>query len=133
MTKRRQRALQRYVDSIRPMLGLSDWEVVVKSEPPDDPSHDASHQSVYGCKLSLLRVSDQFWAYKPDQQREVVVHELLHAVFAAPQDQVRNILPTHLRGRGGVVFRDMWFQAQEYAIDQLAVAIGRHFPLPELS
>jgi len=132
VTKRRQQALQRYVNKLRPMLGLRDWEVVVKQEPPDNPSHDASHQSVMGCRLSLIRVADRFWTYTPEQQREVILHELLHCVFAPTQDQIRHILPSHLRGRGGEVFREMWFQSQEYAIDQLSVALGRHFPLPEL-
>lgn len=132
MTVRQQKALQRYVDRVKAMLGLTDYEVVVKREPPANPGHTASHKSVPGVNFSVLRFADGFFDLAAGDQRETVVHELVHCIFAPGQDQVRHILPDHLRGRAGEVFVSFWFQSHEYSVDRLSAAIHSFFPLPEL-
>jgi hypothetical protein len=130
MTKRQQKALQRYVDRLKPMLGLTDYEVMVEAAPPENPTHDGAHRSIPGTRCSSFRFTPKFFGFTPGYQREIVVHELLHCVFSPEQDQIRLMLPDHLTGKAGLVFRDMWFQAHEYAIDTIAVATGELFPLP---
>jgi len=132
VTKRQQKALQRYVNELCPMLGISDWNAVVQQEPPENSGHDGAHRSIPGTRTSTLRFGEKFFGFEPEYQREVVVHELLHCVFAPEQDQVRHVLPDYFKGPAGELFRDLWFQAHEYAIDTLAVAFGRRLPLPEL-
>ena len=133
MTKRQYNGLQRYIDRLRPMLGLTDYEVVLKEDPPENAGNDADHKSIPACHTSVFRVSPRFFTFDPEYQREIIVHELLHCVHNQPQDQIRHVLPEYLDGNAGNVFVDLWFQSHEYAIDKLYVAISGFFPLPRLA
>lgn len=129
MNKRQQKALQRYVDSLLPMLGLADWQVNVRSDRPCQDNHVATIWPVFGTRAANLRVGKDFFTSDPCYQREIVIHELLHCVFAVTQHQVEIVLPDHME-TGAKLFHDLWSQAHEYAIDGLAVAVAPRFPLP---
>ena len=131
MTKRQQKKLQRYIDRLRPMLGLADWEVFVRPDPTEE-GHLATIYPIWGCRAANLRFDSDFCEKDPAYQRETCVHELLHCVHAQTQHQVEFVLPNHMEA-GAELFGAMYEQANEYAIDGLAVAIAPLFPLPELA
>lgn len=132
MTARQKKAAQRYVNTMRPLLGLPEWIVNISDKPVENESHVATIFPVWGTKVANLRLSSHFFEFTAEYQREIVVHELLHCVFAVPQHQVEMILTEYLKGKAGELFHDCWSHSMEYAIDGLAVAICPTLPLPVL-
>lgn len=133
MNAKQRKALQGYVDEMRPLLGLAEWEVSVSDQPTVEEAHVATIYPVWGTRQANVRFSKTFFTHAPSFQRETVIHELLHCVFAQTQHQVEFILPQHASDEHvGALFHAMWDQAHEYAIDGLAVAIAPRFPLPSL-
>jgi len=132
VNQRQQKALQGYVDHLRPALGLSDWEVAVQREPTEE-GHVAVICPIFGCRFAKLRVTKDFFTLDRGYQRITVLHELLHCVLAQPQHHVEEVLPNHLDKDVASLFVESFFHSLEYAVDGLAVALAPRFPLPEFS
>lgn len=130
MSKRDCQRLQSYVNKIKAMLGLSEWEVVVNQEPCQE-GNVASISWLWGRKYATLNVAKTFVTEAPRGYiRSTVIHELFHCVHAVPQDQIDKVLKGVTKKDTHQTFRHAWWQAHEYAIDGLAEAIAPLFPLP---
>lgn len=133
MTKRQQRSIMRYVHEVAPLLGIGrGWVFVVHRDPPANPDCIGHCACVFGQRVAHLRFSAEFLDCPPEDQRETILHELLHVVHAVTQDQVQHVLANHMPKEAHAVFADLFNHAHEYAVDSLAVAIAPLFPMPEL-
>jgi hypothetical protein len=134
MTKRQQKAVQRYVDSLLPKLGLTDWCVDVVQDAGEDQAEGAlavCHKH-HARRDALIWFREDFCGLVPDFQRRVIVHELLHVVHAPEEQYVFTTLADHLPPKKHALISDTFRLLHEYAVDSLAVAIAPLFPLPRI-
>jgi len=70
--------MRAYVATLVPLLYLQHWQIVVMDEPPPDALADnCCYMRQY---RNDLRFSDRFFGKSLEEQRQTVVHELLHIV-----------------------------------------------------
>lgn len=115
-------AIQLYIDQLKHLLGLSQWDIFLSSA-SSDPTTNASVHPVYGRRVAPISVNKNWWAYSPKDQRNTLVHELLHVVHNAQTEVIRTT-PTSMW---------MWrtFEREtELMVDHLAGIIDRHMPMP---
>ena len=119
-----------YVRATADTLGLRDWDVRVH----DDPSEEGFNAQMYtieGKHLAWIQFATNFSEIAPEEQRKVVVHELLHVHHTALED----VLWHDLRKSDSLSkpqFTQLWQtyrRTQEYVIDALACVIAHGLPL----
>lgn len=129
MNQQRIAKIQAYVDQLRPILRLADWEIVVSDDRPDDENALAEIQITYGRKNARLGLKADWDERSLESQRHTLVHELIHCHL----DPIRIAFTNHHRR-----FDDMgWAEARagmidemEWATDGLADALAPLVPLP---
>lgn len=113
---------KRYVASMARLMGLSDWVLIVSNEDPPEGSSGA-----VGCtpgrKVATIYFSESFYDDDDADQRNTVVHELLHCHHAHPDHIAVECLE---RGE-----RDAWRLAMEYSVDAVATSWAKLLPLPK--
>lgn len=129
MTTRQYRSLARYIFSIAKDFGLRDWELTLASDPPDSPSAIASFEAVYGRKRGIVRVSEGFEHESPEDQRNAILHELVHAHTAPAREYINRTLPSILGAAAWATFDAAYEQANEFSVDAIAAAIADRYPL----
>lgn len=131
MTERKYRSLAKYVFVVAKELGLGDMALTLHSSPPENPDAVAAFAGVRGRNSGHIYVSPEFDHYPPEEQRVVVVHELIHAHTERLRDYVRRTLGEHLAPAAYEVFMSGFTDADEYATDALATAVAKFMPLWE--
>ena len=122
---------QEYVREIADLFDLKDWDVILSRQNPESESAWASNYTYYGqrrCDIHLH--ADNFFVEPPENQRRIVIHELLHC----HTDNVFEASRIYLSGKEGdeaSLFERYFKQQSEWMVDSLATAIAKHFPLPE--
>jgi hypothetical protein len=130
VTAKTYRSLARYVDAIAADFGLRDWEITILDETPDSATAIASCEAVFGRRVAHLRFSHAFFHSPPEDQRNTVIHELLHAHLAATDQAVEDHVGL-LGSESRVIARNTYNTTREYAVDALAAAIADKYPLWE--
>lgn len=131
MKKKDREELKRYIRWVANEMLLADWTFDVKWESPSDPDALANCTPIFGRKRATLRFCDDFRNLVADEQRDTVVHELIHCHFAPAQCQVEKDLERHLGVQADQLFFESFKRNVEYAVDGLAGAIAKHMPLIE--
>jgi hypothetical protein len=108
-----------YIRRIADLMMLKDWRIEISEEHPADGAH-ASCEPVQGRKFATLRLSSGFVEGTQHEQRQTVVHELIHCHFGHAWRllEVNDHMTTGAK------------MALEYGIDGLADAIAPLLPLP---
>lgn len=70
----------KYLRHLADDLGLSEWTITLKHEPPDGEDTDADCYVATGAHCAVIRVNPDVWSYSEEEIRRTCVHELLHAV-----------------------------------------------------
>lgn len=120
--------LDQYVRKVADAMGLRDWRLDVKGEPPEYAY--AQCRPTDGQRHAELRFGSDFEALEPERRRAIVVHELVHCHIAQLQWQVEKDLERHLGPSTDRVFFDSFRRNVEYAVDAIAEALAPHLPLP---
>jgi hypothetical protein len=128
VTSKQYRSLAKYAGSIAADLGLRDWDIAIRDDPPDDGGALASTECVYGRRQANIRFSPDFAHHAPEEQRTAVLHELLHVHLWAADQAVRDGL-TVLGSEAREVVYAGYNTAREYAVDAVATAIADRYPL----
>jgi hypothetical protein len=121
MTDPRKDSFGPYVRSLADLMGLRDWKVTIG----DGGARDDSAASVWlqgGVKNARIHLSEEFLGYDADRQRQTLVHELVHAHFAASDGMLMDWLDD-ARYKGYV-------RIFEYAVDGIAEEWAKFLPLP---
>ena len=131
MNRTDQKELGRYVRWLGNELGLRDWTFNLYYEitDPDEQDSYAICFPTYGRKRADIHFCTDFRDLKPDVQRHVIVHELVHCHFAAAQELPRVELSKHLGQTAYDIFMGAYRQAQEYGIDGVTDAIAGKYSL----
>jgi hypothetical protein len=120
--------LPSYINDLCEVLGLRDWEVIVK-DTPSDTNNLAQVEVIYGQRRAYLRFAKDFAEVAPHKQRDTVVHELLHCHLHNIWDTYNSLSesmtnPIHELANKFIV-RDI-----EFAVDAITGAWSRSLPLP---
>ena len=111
-----------YIDTLANLMGLTGWTFTVR---PATASEDAEAEIevVYGRKRAIIHLAKDWDTMSAEDQREVIVHELLHAAMA-PLSQLAAELVD------GDAATTALAHCEEWVVDQMAVAWSRELPLP---
>lgn len=129
MTPKQLRSLAKYTSVIAAELGLRDWTLAF----PDEPCEEGALAEVdctYGRKRATVRFAPDFMHHPPEEQRIVVLHELIHIHFAQERQAVRDALDSLGRDAREVA-HESYRMSHEYGVDGLASAIADRYPLWE--
>jgi hypothetical protein len=111
-----------YFRKIGDMLGLKDWILEIGNDEPSDRSAMASAHCVPGRKSGWFRLSQNFLECTAEEQRMMVLHELVHCHF----EMSFSMASDHMAEDKRAIFRTL----TEYGIDGISVALAPLFPLP---
>lgn len=135
MNERKYRSLAKYAGMVADGLGVGHLHISLHPESPgeakDGSAAAASWEGTYGRNQGVIRVNPAFDTYPPEEQRVVIVHELLHAHTEALREHVRTSLAPVLGQSVFDVFMAGFTQHDERFTDALATAIAPSFPLWE--
>lgn len=111
-----------YICEIAGLMGLSHWTMSVSHRPPEE-GNIASVGMTRGRYYATIYLSDRFLDDdSPGEQRDTVVHELIHCQLAAVDRLAQDNIPSRLLG----TFDNL----VEYAIDLMAKSWSQLLPLP---
>lgn len=131
MTEEQQESILDYIDELAPRMRLQGWEFVWNQDPdPEDGSAVAEVNCTHGRRQASVWTSDRFWDSRAEDQRHILVHELVHCVIWPMWEMVVDDLDEHLGAQAHRLFTDAYSRAMEYSVDDLAAAIAPSMPLP---
>ena len=120
--------LERYVRWVADEIELRDWTITLDDEPCDD-DYTAQIACTEGRKHAVLSVNRKFREYAPDEQRQTIAHELVHAHHEMCWRIVQKDLLQPLGQETYNVLCDGYRRAMEYCVDAVADALAKHLPL----
>jgi hypothetical protein len=128
VTKRERKALAKYVRWVADAMELRDWTVTIGDESCESHLEAYAHCTV-GQRHVGIAFNDRFRDRDPEDQRETVVHELVHAHLDVCWKMVQTDLGDALGKPVYYVFCDGYRRAMEYSVDALSKTIAPHMPL----
>ena len=134
LTPKQRKRLGKYVRHVADELGLRDWVIHIEHAPldADDPAM-AVAVVPYGRSDVTLRFRGDFVHIDPDEQRMIVVHELLHCHLPSRRaDDMWGVGPL-IGQAAATVLEERYRYDIESIVDRLAVSIAPSFEPPVLS
>lgn len=135
MTEAERAILAQYVRERADELGLRDWVIELSRDEPGQDDALAVVEAITGRKKAVVKVCPDFRALSPAEQRNTIIHELLHC-HLWPIEEVGDSLDVALSHGQWMQHKGNVHLAVEYACDGLATAIDELFdlvpwPVPE--
>ncbi|CAB4177694.1 hypothetical protein UFOVP1344_46 [uncultured Caudovirales phage] len=120
-----------YIDDAISKLNLKQWTVIVsESLPPDDAYADVEAST--NLWQATIRLSQDFWKEKPDSQRRIIAHELIHLHYAGVERLVEQ-LESSLGSIAFDIVSSIWDVESERGADALSFPLAELLPMPEFS
>lgn len=119
---------QAYVDTLKPILRLSDWRISMSKEPPDGDAHAATWLS-RDYKESVLYLSEKWRTYNADKLRALIAHELIHAHAKELNNFSKDVI-AQLGGQAKGLAEDAMHHFLEKMVEEIAWAIAPFLPYP---
>ena len=129
MTPKQKKSLIRYISAVGKEYGLTGWQMGLSFDAHDAVAAEVS--CVYGRRIAHLAVSPDFLDFTPEEQRQVIVHEMTHIHLDQMQTLIHDLLPEVMGKPAFDAFIAGYRQAMEHATDAIADAIAPTFPLWE--
>jgi hypothetical protein len=121
-------AVGEWVTHVAAWCEFRDWEIVLQDEPPDRKEAAAEVICEYGKKRAEVRLSWDFFEFKPDRQEHYLLHELMHIVNDPSLKVVDHSgLPDLLGMPAWTVFQENYRQAMEVVNDTWTVIVKGFF------
>ncbi len=121
--------MRAYVAIVQPLLRLSQWEIYVQFQYPSREGALAESDTVRGRWVATIRFGDGHFLDAPQDQRNTVIHELLHVVTANERRVVWESYECPLPGDKSIAWKAYDFE-QEMVMDHLATVLAPFLPLP---
>lgn len=128
--KQTRKWLSPYIREMADRMGLTDWRFEFIFYPPTDDDCFAEITPDDGKQSATIRFNADFPTYDREQQRETVVHELIHCHLDLIQQQIRNDLPKLLGQPSYDAFWPSFVRGLERGVDGLTQAWAPLMPLP---
>lgn len=124
------KALVGYIRYLANELGLRDWtfELEYHQLPPIEDA-SASIDCIFGRKYAVIRFADTFFQADRSDQRNTMVHELIHCHLDGMDAVIRD-MGVQMGSFVHSVFQDNHHRELELATDGLATAISKKYLLP---
>jgi hypothetical protein len=116
-------------------MGLRDWYIDLMYRPPEekdgtpDTNAAARVEIPWGKRYVQVFICAEFMEYRPERQRQFVVHELLHCHF----DHLDSLTQNELRDHVGEIYWQAWHPGFwlmfENTIDAIANAWAEKLPV----
>ena len=123
-------ALTEYVLLLRDRMNLQTWRLEVKEEDNDEVYARVMPWHTYRMGADLF-VAPEFWTLTPPEQREGLVHELIHLIHRDMTDVIRVGKWANLVGQA--TYDLVWGQhnvEEERATELLSRLVAPSMPLP---
>jgi hypothetical protein len=120
-----------YIKVLLNEMHLWGWRVILHPDQPDT-ENDARISTCDDRKIAHLYLADDFFTFDRDQQRQTLVHEMLHLHESGPSDIVRKDLSKHLGQSTYDVVWANYARQCEFMVDELANVIAPFMPLCDL-
>jgi hypothetical protein len=117
-----------YTRQIAVSMGLGGW-VIEESETPAEEGALATIEPTYGQRHAKLSLCKEWETLTPEEQRDTIVHELLH-VHLAHFSQLAHDIVESLDEGAAKAARASLALAEEYAVDAMSTAWSPFMPLP---
>ena len=129
MTSAQKRAFLKYLAGAQQTFGLQNWEITLNEQHANEDSNAEIEVSdnLYSAKLYL---SPEFWTSKPQVQREIIAHELLHIMFSGFERAVGSLEETVGSAAWGPFYK-FYDTEVERAADAVSRVAALAIPLPE--
>lgn len=129
MTKNDLRALRIYVEARAKDLGLAySWSIEVIGEPCSEDANADVHVSVTRNRATI-RVTHEFRNLDPDEQRETIIHELVHIALREAEQFVPNVVGPMLGSEARVGITIAFDTSFERCVDWVARTLAPFHPL----
>lgn len=120
-----------YIADAAERLNLKQWTIVVSDNlPPDDAYADVEAST--NLWQATIRLSEDFWKEKPESQRRIVAHELIHLHYAGVERLV-NQLESSLGSIAFDIVNSIWDVESERGADSLSFPLAEILPIPEFT
>lgn len=130
MNQADRKVLGTYIRDTADRMNLRDWTIVFADDPCDD--HLAGNSNcVNGQRHIEISVAKTFRDHNAKEQRETIVHELVHAHQDMCWKMVQTDLAEPLGKIAYYIFCDAYRRSMEYCTDALAKTIAEQMPLIE--
>ena len=130
-----QAAAEAYVADMAQRLGLGAWRAEVAPwyvNGPDPENSDAETFVATYTDRFTVHLYQAWWNAEPEEQRRIVVHELLHPHLDRGWTDVLDAAADSLGDPGRQAMHTRTRQELERVIERLAWAISEFYPLPAL-
>lgn len=118
-----------YIDQVATLLHLERWTVeVICAE--GDGSACAQVDAPYGQRRATITVYPPFFDQTPSEQRDTIVHELVHLILMPAWQYVEELCDAELSVRASRIAWLAFTGHVEYAVDHLAALLTQAVPLP---
>lgn len=118
-----------YLNDALPLLNLKQWTVKVSDDlPPDDAWADIEAST--NLWEATIRVSNDLFKEKPEKQRQILAHELMHLHYASVE-RVVDTLEHTLGSQAYEIIEKVWDVETERAADAISCVVDKLLPLPE--
>jgi hypothetical protein len=122
-------ALDAYVTDVAAALQLRDWTIELKFDGLEE-GDCAQVDALYGQRRATVTLGEVFRTQSPSDQRDTIVHELLHLVLMPSWQYIEELFDAELTARASRVAWLAYTQHVEYSVDQLAGVIAPTVALP---
>lgn len=123
-------ALCQYIAVVSSMMGLGSWRIGVQVVSGEDVDYAARITCTHGQRHAIIVFDESTLSLGPVERREVVVHELVHALLGVVDEVIETVGPA-LGQQAYALFDRAHEIAIEHATDDLARVIAPFMPLPK--
>jgi hypothetical protein len=127
---------QAYTRMIADQLGLKDWDIRISQDRPSNEGTNGGCLVWYGQRRATIALDRDLIKGRTDElridQRNVVIHELLHCHWELLEESVRLAFKDDDSPRSEL-FKVYFNRSSELTLDSIATAIAPLLPLPEVS
>lgn len=127
MNAAERKALGEYVRWVANDIGLRDWTFKLRWEGCPEEAQ-ASIEPTEGRRVAVIYFCDDFRSLPADDQRNAVVHELIHCHHAAATDIIRVDLVRQLSQSTYELLYGAFRRQVEYMVDALADVVAERMP-----
>lgn len=129
--------VQRYINKLKNMMGLSNWTIVVSPNPSSPDTHGET-EVVYGQHFAKMYLNKDFRKQPPEMLRDIAVHELLHCHMEPMIEVISEVIKasTNQEEPSNVALHKTVVALLEYEteriVDSISESMGKWLPTPDM-
>lgn len=102
------------------LLELDNWRLALLEGFPPAEDAAAEIKCIYGRRVAEMKLQQDFFDYKPEDQQHYIVHELVHILVDGLDTVIDNGVDILIGKPAFTVLHQAWLLQVEYLVDHLA-------------